>query len=213
MLNGNPRITSLPSYQYHTPSSVGDAVSLLNQYGIVGDSEEKSRASHASVVFLDMPMPIKEGIDLFHQLRKHDYWMPIVILTSDHDEQDILDELRNGNFDGLIKAIKSDLPQIGRQQLESVNNKQGDRSGSVLLRFKQSSSSEKQNPFDSLTPREYEILELVADGQSNKIIARNLGITEGTVKLHIRSILKKLNIHSRVKAAVMYLQHYYQNNS
>lgn len=71
--------------------------------------------------------------------------------------------------------------------------------------------SKNKDPFVGLTPREYEILKLVADGQGNKIIARNLGISDGTVKLHVRSVFKKLNIHSRVKAAVMYLQHHYQN--
>ena len=57
--------------------------------------------------------------------------------------------------------------------------------------------------FDELTPREREILCHLAEGESNKVIARNLGISDGTVKLHVKAILRKLGVHSRVEAAVM----------
>ena len=56
---------------------------------------------------------------------------------------------------------------------------------------------------DKRTPRERGILCLLANGQSNKAIARDLGISDGTVKLHVKSILRKLDVHSRVEAAVM----------
>ena len=58
-----------------------------------------------------------------------------------------------------------------------------------------------------MTPREFEILTLLAEGQSNKVIARNLGISDGTVKLHVKAILRKLNISSRITAAVMAVEH------
>jgi two-component system nitrate/nitrite response regulator NarL len=63
------------------------------------------------------------------------------------------------------------------------------------------------SPFAKLTPRENEILVLLAEGQSNKVIARNLGISDGTVKLHVKSILRKLGVHSRVEAAVIAVEH------
>jgi len=50
----------------------------------------------------------------------------------------------------------------------------------------------------------------IADGQSNKLIARNLGISDGTVKLHVKAVRRKLEVHSRVEAAVMYVEHFYQ---
>jgi two-component system nitrate/nitrite response regulator NarL len=49
-----------------------------------------------------------------------------------------------------------------------------------------------------------------AEGQGNKLIARNLGISDGTVKLHVKAVLRKLNVHSRVEAAVMYIEHNYR---
>ena len=57
--------------------------------------------------------------------------------------------------------------------------------------------------FDSLTPRELEILEHLSEGQSNKVIAQRLEITDGTVKLHVKAVLRKLGVRSRVEAAVM----------
>ena len=83
----------------------------------------------------------------------------------------------------------------------------------VLVRFIQgdTNGTKEQGPFSELTPRESEILKLIADGQGNKLIARNLGISDGTVKLHVKAVLRKLKIHSRVEAAVMYIEHYYQS--
>ena len=62
-------------------------------------------------------------------------------------------------------------------------------------------------------PRETEILGLLAEGQSNKAIARNLGISDGTVKLHVKAILRKLDVHSRVEAAVMAVEHGFSRNT
>jgi two-component system nitrate/nitrite response regulator NarL len=67
----------------------------------------------------------------------------------------------------------------------------------------EASVADEEGPFSELTPREMEILCLLAEGQSNKLIARNLGISDGTVKLHVKAILRKLGIHSRVEAAVI----------
>jgi len=60
--------------------------------------------------------------------------------------------------------------------------------------------------FSSLTKREKEVLRLIAKGQSNKMIARKLGITEGTVKVHVKNLLHKLGLRSRVEAAVWVLE-------
>ena len=64
----------------------------------------------------------------------------------------------------------------------------------------------KEDYFAILTPREFEILTLLAEGQSNKVITRNLGISDDTVKLYVKAILRKLNNCSRIKAAVMALR-------
>ena len=79
----------------------------------------------------------------------------------------------------------------------------------VLARVVQGENipAQETSPFSELTPRESEILSLLAEGQSNKAIARNLGISDGTVKLHVKAILRKLGVHSRVEAAVIAVEH------
>jgi two-component system nitrate/nitrite response regulator NarL len=72
---------------------------------------------------------------------------------------------------------------------------------------------EEAKPINSLTPRETEILGLLAEGLSNKLIARQLGISDGTVKLHVKAILRKLNVHSRVEAAVIAVEHGFRTSS
>jgi two-component system nitrate/nitrite response regulator NarL len=75
----------------------------------------------------------------------------------------------------------------------------------VLARYVQGSEQavRRGSPFADLTPRELEILKHLAEGQSNKVIGRELGIVDGTVKLHVKSIMRKLGVHSRVEAAVI----------
>jgi two-component system, NarL family, nitrate/nitrite response regulator NarL len=67
-----------------------------------------------------------------------------------------------------------------------------------------------QGPFSELTPRQDEILELMAQRQGNKLIERNLGISDGTVKLHVEAVLRKLSLHSRAEAAVMHIEHHHR---
>ena len=68
-------------------------------------------------------------------------------------------------------------------------------------------SSGEEGPFDVLTPRESEILALLAEGLSNRGIGNDLGISEGTVKVHVKAILRKLGVTSRVAAAVLAVEH------
>ena len=86
---------------------------------------------------------------------------------------------------------------------------------SVLVRFVKGdmTDSKTTGPFSELTPRENEILVLMAEGQGNKVIARNLGISDGTVNLHVNAVLRKLDVHSRVEAAVMYVEYSHQSTN
>jgi len=85
----------------------------------------------------------------------------------------------------------------------------------VLAKVVQGESLEPQElkPIETLTPRETEILGLLAEGLSNKLIARELGISDGTVKLHVKAILRKLSVHSRVAAAVIAVEHGFRASS
>ena len=158
------------------------------------------------VVLLDMRMPEINGIGVLKLLRENKQSMPIVMLTTSTDESDLVESLRNGAQGYLLKDMEPDALVIALRDIVAGKTVVAPDLAPVLAKAVQGKDDEittKSSPFDELTPRETEILGLLAEGQSNKAIARNLGISDGTVKLHVKAILRKLNVHSRVEAAVM----------
>ncbi|MDH3354985.1 MAG: response regulator [Chromatiales bacterium] len=160
------------------------------------------------VVLLDMRMPEMSGLEVLVGLRSCGFTMPIVMLTTSNEERDLLECLRNGANGYLLKDMEpSELVTALRDIVDGKTVVAPELAG-TLARIVQGDVAEEKDdedssPFPELTNREQEILCLLAEGQSNKVIARNLGISDGTVKLHVKSILRKLELHSRVEAAVM----------
>ncbi len=182
----------------------------------VGDGNEGikiARELNPDIILLDMRMPIIDGISVLIQLKNRELKMPIVILTTSTNEQDLLEALKNGASGYLLKDMEPDALVTALRDINAGKTVVAPHLTSVLVRFIQgdTNATEELGPFSELTPRESEILKLIADGQGNKLIARNLGISDGTVKLHVKAVLRKLEVHSRVEAAVMYIEHYYQS--
>ncbi len=181
----------------------------------VGDGNEGLKLAKElspDVILLDMRMPIIDGISVLIQLNKLELNLPIVMLTTSSNEQDLLEALKNGASGYLLKDMEPDALVTALRDIDAGKTVVAPHLTSVLVRLIQgdTTTTEIQGPFSDLTPRESEILKLIADGQSNKLIARNLGISDGTVKLHVKAVLRKLEVHSRVEAAVMYVEHIYQ---
>jgi two-component system nitrate/nitrite response regulator NarL len=189
-------------------------VELLERRGIeviaaVGDcSQGIEMVTEASpdVVLLDMRMPEMTGIQVLQRLREDGVTMPIVMLTTSRDESDVVQSLQGGANGYLLKDMEPDDLITALNDIVSGNTVVAPELTMVLARAVQGEpppANEQQKNLADLTPREREILCLLAEGQSNKVIARNLGITDGTVKLHVKAILRKLEVHSRVEAAVI----------
>ena len=185
---------------------------LLERRGItvvaaVGDGlegERLARELHPDVVLLDLRMPEIDGISLLNRLKDGELDLPIVMLTTSTEERDLVDSLRAGAQGYLLKDMEPDeLIDSLEQIMEGRTVVAPDMTG-VLAKVIQGDELElpEETPFATLTPRELEILCHLAEGLSNKMVARALGITDGTVKLHVGSILRKLHVHSRVEAAV-----------
>jgi len=158
------------------------------------------------VVLLDMRMPDMTGIEVLKQLRQNEQKMPISMLTTSREESDVIDSLQNGAQGYLLKDMEPDELIDALHQIVQGNTVVANELTVVLAKAVQGETQTKDPPassLDELTPREREILCHLADGQSNKVIARNLGISDGTVKLHVKAILRKLEVHSRVEAAVI----------
>jgi two-component system nitrate/nitrite response regulator NarL len=129
----------------------------------IGDGAEGVRIAQESqpdIVLLDLRMPVMDGLSVLRRLRETGLTMPVVMLTTSTEERDLVESLRNGAQGYLIKDMEPD---------EVV---------SALHEIVQGNELPPEDPFDELTPREREILCHVAEGQSNKVIARNLGISD-----------------------------------
>lgn len=190
---------------------------LLERRGIdviaaLGDCQEGIERAHTDqpdVVLLDLRMPDMNGIDVLQELRRRDLQMPIVMLTTSREEKDVINSLQYGAQGYLLKDMEPDELITALHEIVAGNSVVAKELMGVLAKAVQgeSESSPVQDAFTDLTPREREILCHLAAGQSNKLIARNLGISDGTVKLHVKAILRKLDVHSRVEAAVIAVEH------
>ncbi len=171
---------------------------------------EKAEELKPNIILLDMRMPELNGIDVLLKLKKSGLEMPIAMLTTSTEEKDIVDSLRGGAKGYLLKDMEPDLLVVALRDIVAGKTVVAPTLAAVLAKVIQGDipdEHEVKSPFDGLTPRETEILGLLAEGQSNKVIARNLGISDGTVKLHVKAILRKLSVHSRVEAAVLAVEH------
>lgn len=177
----------------------------------VGNGDEGLAAVNQlnpDIALLDMRMPNMDGLQVLRLLRKHVPSLRVVMLTTSSNEADLVEALRSGARGYLLKDMEPDELVVALREILAGKTVVAPELAPVLARVVQggdsrSTEDKATNPFIDLTPREYEILTLLAEGQSNKVIARNLGISDGTVKLHVKAILRKLNVSSRITAAVM----------
>ncbi len=186
---------------------------LLEQRGIevadaVASGEEgiqRAEELKPDIVLLDLRMPDMGGLEVLQKLREGESSIPVVMLTTSNEETDLIKSLRSGAQGYLLKDMEPDELVSALRDIENGKNVVAQDLTDALARMVQGDASvaDDEGPFSDLTPREMEILCLLAEGQSNKLIARNLGISDGTVKLHVKAILRKLGIHSRVEAAVI----------
>ena len=187
----------------------------LEVVGAVGDCEEGIRLvleRQPDVVLLDMRMPQMSGLEVLKTLRDKGMQMPIVILTTSRVENDLIASLQCGAQGYLLKDMEPDELIRSLNDIVAGQTVVASELTMVLARAVRGGEQDKtESAMDQLTPREKEILCLLAEGQSNKVIARNLGISDGTVKLHVKAILRKLDVHSRVEAAVIAVEQRFCN--
>ena len=163
------------------------------------------------LVLLDMRMPEMNGLSVLKQIRQAKPDLPVAMLTTSSDEADLVGALQLGANGYLMKDMEPDELVVAIGDIVAGKTVVAPDLAPILASAVQGGNQEKAiekpNPFECLTPREYEILLHLAEGQSNKVIARHLGISDGTVKLHVKAILRKLEISSRITAAVMAVEY------
>ncbi|MDN2710450.1 response regulator [Janthinobacterium sp. SUN118] len=161
------------------------------------------------VVLLDLNMAGMSGVEAL-QLMQHDCPdTAIVMLTVSEDAEDLATALRAGACGYLIKNIDADylVRAIRRAAAGEVVIAEA-MTGKLVAQLQAGTRREEPvSELDKLTPREKEIIDCLSRGESNKGIARTLDLAESTVKIHVQNVLKKLNLTSRVQAAVYAVEH------
>ncbi len=185
---------------------------LLERRGIQVDALGDGEAGLArvlerapDVVLLDLRMPQMTGLEVLKRLRDAHQTMPVAMLTTSTDERDLIAALQAGAQGYLLKDMEPEELITALKDILAGRTVVAKELTGILARVVQGGHEDRRAPvaFSDLTPREREILCQLAEGRSNKGIARILGITDGTVKLHANVILRKLAFHSRVEAAVI----------
>lgn len=164
-------------------------------------------AEHPDVIVMDLHMPGHDGAAAIRELRAEGFEVPVVALTVSEAEDDMARALRAGARGYLLKSMEPDevIEAIARAVRGEVVV--APAMTAKLVRLLEGRGASSGSLMEQLTPREREILACLARGKSNKAIAQELGISADTVKLHVRNVLGKLNLSSRVEAAVYAVRH------
>jgi len=163
-------------------------------------SVEKTRPD---VVLMDLEMPGDlDGIAATRQIRKISPETQVIVVTSHHQDEYIFPAVRAGAISYLLKDVEPDELAAAIRKAANGEAILDSRVASRIVQELQGLRKEEINPFTDLSEREFDVLRLVAGGQSNAEIAETLVIGESTVKTHIGNILKKLHLDDRTQAAV-----------
>lgn len=175
---------------------VGEAGSGPDAIRLAGELEP-------DLILLDLNMPGMDGLETLKRLRDEEVDARIIMFTVSDDQSHVLEALRNGADGYLLKDM--DAEQLVAQIRLAAQGKLALSPELTMVlaeAIRERPKTSTQVQASSLTKREKDVLRWIAKGQSNKMIARKLDITEGTVKVHVKRLLNKLGMRSRTEAAV-----------
>lgn len=179
--------------------------SLFGEAGTGLDALAATAENEPDIILLDLNMKGMTGLDTLNALRQEGVTSRIVILTVSDAKQDVIRLLRAGADGYLLKDTEPDL--LLGQLKEAMSGHRVISAEVEDYLFELKNAADEEAWLDSLTPRELQILQHLAEGQSNRVISEELHISEGTVKVHVKNLLRKANAKSRTEMAVRYLNH------
>ena len=184
---------------------VEDDIEVVGEAGDGVAATELAATAVPDVILMDVRMPKRSGIEACVAIKDVAPTARIIMLTVSDEEADLYDAVNNAASGYLLKDSSSDeVAQAIRVVADGQSLISPSMAIKLLDEFKQMSRTDRQQvPSPRLTDRELEVLKLVAQGLNNREIAKRLFISENTVKNHVRNILEKLQLHSRMEA-VMY---------
>lgn len=158
------------------------------------------------LIMLDLNMPGMNGLETLDLLRQQPLSGRIVVFSVSNHEDDVITALKRGADGYLLKDMEPEDLLAALRQAASGQMVLSDTLTPVLAASLRENRPAAERDVQLLTPRERDILKLIAQGLPNKTIARRLEITESTVKVHVKHLLKKMKLKSRVEAAVWVVQ-------
>ena len=187
-------------------------IAMADEFTLVGEASggvagiEMARRHKPYMILLDLNMRDLSGLEVLATLREDLPDTRIVMLTVSDEASDLVGALRAGADGYLLKEMEPEELLAKLREAAAGQFTLTARLTHLLARSLREDSRPRRPEEAGLTEQEMRILELIAGAKSNKVIARELGIAEGTVKVHVKHLLKKLNLRSRVEAAVWAVQ-------
>ena len=176
--------------------STTDDIVLVGSAGDGAEAAEVVAREHPDVVLMDLSMPGVDGVEATRLILEADPTARVVVLTSFADDGHISDALRAGAIGYLLKHAEPD-ELLGAIRAAAAGDAPFDPKAARVLLERRSVRADQQ-----LSPREEEVLRLVAAGLANKQIARRLGISERTVKAHLTNVFSRIDVTDRTQAAL-----------
>ncbi|WP_396243783.1 two-component system response regulator NarL [Hafnia paralvei] len=193
-------------------SGVKQLISLEPQLKVIGEASsgqqgiELAEKLDPDLILLDLNMPGMNGLETLDQLRTRTLSGRVVVFSVSNHEDDVISALKRGADGYLLKDMEPEDLLRSLHQAAAGQVVLSEALTPVLAASLRENRPSSERDVQQLTPRECDILKLIAQGLPNKMIARKLMITESTVKVHVKHLLKKMKLKSRVEAAVWVLQ-------
>ena len=179
-----------------------DELQLLGEASSGDEGIKQAVALEPDLILLDLNMHGMSGIDTLKALRMADIFAKVLVFTVSDNHDDVVAAIKAGADGYLLKDTEPEDLLTAIKKSANGEMPISEKLSSALAQALSRRPQDSQPTLDTLTEREKQILQAIASGDSNKMIARKLDITEGTVKVHVKKVLKKLNFRSRVEAAV-----------
>lgn len=180
-------------------------IQVVGEAGDGAEAVDKAADLLPDIVLMDVRMPKRGGIEACTSIKEVAPSAKIIMLTISDEEADLYDAIKAGATGYLLKEISTDEVSTAiRAVADGQSQISPSMAAKLLTEFKSmiQRTDERLVPAPRLTDRELEVLKLVATGMNNRDIAKELFISENTVKNHVRNILEKLQLHSRMEAVV-----------
>lgn len=186
--------------------SMEPSLTVAGEAGNGRDGIALAESLDPDLILLDLNMPEMNGFETLDILRRKPLSGRVVVFSVSNYREDLITALRRGADGYLLKDMEPEELLVALRQAAAGKMVVSPALTEVLAGALREVRSDDEPDINSLTPRERDILKLIAQGQPNKIIARKLDITESTVKVHVKNLMKKMKVKSRVEAAVWVLQ-------